>query len=119
MSKSQKNTTAEVYLHSQLTMTREGGEQSAPCAQDTSFITPWTTGMWAKKLSGLLSDEKIFFSPLNFKPSVLSCVDGSLVTVLTELYWLLSMHKTEILIHYKPVQVSTPKIPNGFSENFT
>jgi len=111
--------------------------------------------MWVKKLSGLLSDEKIFFPPLRTKPSVLSCVDRSLVTILTEqywllscvdrslvtilaelywllscvdrslvtilaeLYWLLNMHKTEILIQYKSVQVSTPKIPNGFGENFT
>jgi len=75
--------------------------------------------MWVQKQSGLLREEKIFFPPLKIKQSVLTCVDGNLVTILTELYWLLTMHKIEISIQYKCVHVSTSKIPNGFSENFT
>jgi len=52
--------------------------------------------MWVQTQSGLLREEKTFFPPLRIKPSYLSCIDHSLVTILIELYWLLSMHKIEI-----------------------
>jgi len=69
---------------------------------------------WSQKHSGLLQEEQNFLLLLRIKPSVLGCLACSLIAILTELLWFPSMHKLKTLLSYVTVQVSSPKIPNGF-----
>jgi len=47
----------------------------------------------SQKQSRLLNEEKNFLPLLRIKPSVLGRLACSLITILTELPWLTSMHK--------------------------